>query len=245
MTTKEDPQDVGPFAMAMARAMASREPMKTKEYRDHVFRTEISPQIERWGYEKKFRVQIKDWNNKHQERVFQRALKLLTGCGAIVALVGIRGTGKTTITAQIAIARSWQNYEEGMREDNGCHRRITACSYRKATDLISRYKSIYSDSGSIETESLMASRGFYCRSVELATIDELHECDDQKLKNRVLADILDRRYAAQRDTIIISNQTPEEFQKTTSDSIMSRITEHGQVIPCNWESWRARVSTSI
>lgn len=83
----------------------------------------------------------------------------------------------------------------------------------------------------------MEARAAYCR-LKLAVIDELHECDDQKMKDRVLTDILDRRYSANTDTVLISNQTAEDFQATTSDSVLSRLAQHGAIVPCEWESFR-------
>ena len=50
-----------------------------------------------------------------------RGLKAITNAsfhvprGAIVALIGPRGLGKTSIAAQIALAQAWENYNESIK----------------------------------------------------------------------------------------------------------------------------------
>ena len=104
--------------------------------------------------------------------------------------------------------------------------------------MLQRYKPLYSDFGSVDTEGLMNELDFMCQQQEFLCIDELHDCDDMKAKTRLLTDIVDRRYSRCRDTILIANQKPAEFIASTGDSIISRLTEHGCIIPCDWPSYR-------
>lgn len=165
-----------------------------------------------------------------QAAALKKVKARLKGVGAIVALVGVRGIGKTTLTAAIAQERA---AKEGFPPN---YRTVL---YRQMVSLISKYKPLYSDMGSINIEALTESRDAVCRK-NLLVVDELHECDDQRLKNKILTDIIDRRYADRLDTILISNQTPADFRATTSDSILSRLSEHGTILECKWPSFRVQ-----
>jgi DNA replication protein DnaC len=171
-----------------------------------------------------------EWGGTPQFFVFEQCKSILTGTGAIVVLVGPRGVGKTTIAAQLIIERA-------------CDASLTPAArqppYRKMSDVVALFKPLYSDYGSRNTEKLIQRREDYAR-FPLLVIDEIHECEEQKSKDRVMIDILDRRYAARNDTLLITNQTPREFEDDTDESIISRMREHGRIIECNWESFRVR-----
>lgn len=201
-----------------------------EEADEWIWKNETLPRLRTSGFEARYLTRLLDWNCPEQEAVFRSCVKACIGTGAIVALVGERGTGKTTILAQMARLRA---------EDPLLLPADRSPAYRKMSDLIARFKPLYADFGTTETDKLMSARDALC-SRALLLIDELHECDDQKLKDRVLTDIIDRRYSRKVDTVLVSNQDPEAFQRTTSDSILSRLTEHGLLIPCRWKSHRAK-----
>lgn len=175
-----------------------------------------------------------------QKTVKRQAEELCKGVGAIVALAGVRGTGKTSIASQIAIdrARAWLDFYGMMPEERAGKPPIGMVHYCKATDLVARFKPLFSDFGSIETAALTDARAYECREWALLVIDELHECDDLKMKDRVLTDLIDRRYSARTDTLLISNQSPEDFRTKTNPSVLSRLGQHGRIIACNWRSFR-------
>lgn len=205
------------------------ETVATPEQADQwIWRNEIVPLLKTSGFESRYLVRLTDWDCPEQEGVFRQCLQSCAGKGAIIALVGKRGTGKTTILAQVARHRA---------ENALLPPADRSPAYRKMCDLIARFKPLYADFGTVETDKLMAARDALC-SRTLMFIDELHECDDQKLKDRILTDIIDRRYSRRVDTILVSNQEPAEFQRTTSDSVLSRLSEHGMIIPCRWKSHR-------
>lgn len=216
-------------------------PMSAEEQRRVQFKYDIVPRMKSLGFEERFRIDVRDFKNKDQAKVFKQCSDLLRGNGAIVALVGIRGTGKTTIAAQLAATRirDWLDFHAEAPEDRFDDTVKGMPRYRKATSLISEFKSLYADYGSIGSEELTERREHQCREWPILVIDELHECEEQKMKDRVLTDIIDRRYAALTDTLLVSNQSPEDFKATTNPSILSRLGEHGCIIPCNWQSWRA------
>lgn len=228
--------------VAHLQELAARVPVTDPAiYRAHIFRTEICERMKDFSFDRRFWVDGLLSNPKPKSREAKQAFVMknctdrLKNVGAIIALVGDRGLGKTTIAAQIAIGRLWEDWESRISGGAVTHR-IT--SYRKLTGIVGRLKALYGDFGAINIDTLEGIRD-HLASVELLVVDELNECsDDSKHKDRILTDILDRRYAAKRDSIIITNQTAEEFNATVNPSISSRLNEHGAVIPCKWETFR-------
>lgn len=214
--------------------LASMKPRSSAEMNEWSWRNEIVPRLNDSGLPPRFQRDIVDWPQPGQKKVYELARKALVRIGSIVVLVGPRGVGKTSIAAQLIVDRA-------RNEKLPPWERVPP--YRKMADVVARYKPLYADFGSVETQALMDARDTSCRDQPLLVIDELHECDDQKMKSRVLTDIIDRRYAARNDTVLISNQTPQDFQKNTNDSILSRLSEHGMIIPCNWTSFRKPKNT--
>lgn len=215
------------FVKAVENLLARITPTPQKEYDAWVWKNEVLPHMAAAGYGAEYQREIKLTGK--QQFVLDHCAKLCRKRGAIVALVGPRGTGKTTICAQLALQRArneilppWERRPP----------------YRKMVTLIARYKALYADFGSIDIEKVEERRNQFCELHPLVVIDELHDCEEQRMKTRVLTDIVDRRYSAKNDTIVISNQTEEEFRETTSDSVLSRLEQYGSIIECKWQSFR-------
>ncbi len=217
--------------------LAAIKPRTREEYRAHVLNAEIFPTVKRWGFEDRFHVETLDFH-PDQRTVFDACRRHMNGRGSIVALVGPRGVGKTTVAAQLAIEQAWTNHEEAIKQFGP--RRISHFIYRKCAKIVARYKPIFADFGTVETDRLLDSLDMLCRQQEFLVIDEVHECDDMKFKRLVLTDLIDRRYSCCRDTFLIANQTGEEFAATIGDSILSRLGEHGAILECNWPSFRTQ-----
>lgn len=233
---KPTAEAVTPDALVASFRIEGVPAMSEAEDHSHAWRTYILERLAENRVPDRYRYELTEWQCAPQETTYRHADKLMSGKGAIVALVGERGTGKTTIAAQMIIARAWADWEAIIRDRvSGAY--WTWTPYRKLADLISRYKPLYADYGTRSAEELESGRAAYCRA-PFAVIDELHDCEDIKLRDRLLTDILDRRYSAMRDTLLISNQSVQQFKDTTNDSILSRISEHGSIIPCAWGSWR-------
>jgi DNA replication protein DnaC len=235
----EDVAVAGPEILQALRGMQSLAPRRSAdELRANTLRTEIFPRLERWGFAARYQCEISDWRCDSQRRVFEECRRRLCGVGAVVALIGERGAGKTTIAAQLALARAWEEHRAIYAGESV---RMGTFFYRKATDLVRRLKPLYANFGSIDADRLEASLRALC-AVDVLVIDEMHDLSELAVREALLIDLVDRRYSARKDTLLISNQTPAEWddaQTGTPASIRSRIEEHGCVMPCEWGSWRA------
>jgi DNA replication protein DnaC len=153
-------------------------------------------------------------------RYGQVAAQLRSGVPArkIIALLGIRGTGKT----QLATAAAVEAIEAGK-----------VVRYRKAADLFREIRAHMKDGGDDATVKAMA-------SCWLLVLDEAHERADTEFENRTLISIIDKRYDNMLPTLFISNDTKKEFGARMGNSIVSRMLEVGEVIECDWASFRSK-----
>lgn len=181
-----------------------------------------------------------NWNCEKQERAFNMVSKACSGVGAVVALSGERGTGKTTIAAEHSRLRLESRrayFQVPPMERQHPHPPPAPARYEKLGRLSNIFKPLYADFGSVHSDELAGMLDRWCK-LDLVVIDELHETEDLKTNMRFLVDFVDRRYANRKDTILISNQSPEEFAINVNPSIISRIGHHGGIIRCDWESHR-------
>jgi DNA replication protein DnaC len=160
---------------------------------------------------------------------WQDALQAVTnalGGGSTLALIGRRGTGKT----QIAVEAS--------------RRRLMECKsvlYTLAMDVFIVIKGSYArEAGALETEIIAR----FVRP-SLLVIDEITQRGETDWENRMLTHILDRRYLAERDTILIGNLKADELKANVGASVVSRLNETGGIIECNWQSFREQPTTKI
>ena len=161
------------------------------------------------------------FTNKHQEWANGHKIiadMLCARKGYIVMLYGIRGTGKTRMA--VSIAKLYAQKE--MR-----------ATYCKAIDIFMAIRGTYNGNNKDESEAISE---FIIPS--LLVIDEAQERGNSDWEDRLLTYIIDKRYDALKDTILISNQIKQEFVKSVGQSIASRILETGAVIECKWESFR-------
>lgn len=205
-------------------------PKSAEEIDAWKWQNEIVPHLTASGLPPRFHQIITEWPQSAQRKVLERTEAKLTGTGAIVALVGLRGAGKTTVAAQVIVKRALNTALPPW------HRRPP---YRKLGTLVARFKANYSDFGSIDAERMIQHLDSLTKDHPLVVIDEIHDCEDQKARDRFLIDFIDRRYANLVDTILISNQTVQDFQRTIGESILSRLSEHGAILACNWSSFRS------
>lgn len=139
--------------------------------------------------------------------------------GSTFALVGVRGAGKTQMAVSIALELA-QAYIPSL--------------YCTATEMLMRFKATYKQDAKATEEDIV--KAF--RKPSLLIIDEMNKRAENEWEQRLVFEVLDKRYQDMKDTIIISNQTPVEFCASMGPSLISRINETGGVIECNWESFR-------
>lgn len=239
METTPTDNEIGPLAEKMKEWASRITLVSDEEGRAHDWKEYIVPILADGFFPPRFRQEITTWPHKKQKAVAAKVLELCTGQGAVIAMVGPRGIGKTTIAAQIAIKFAWAWIKWAHSTDPARVKPIGLASYFKLSEIVETLKPAYSDFGSVRDESITRKRDKLC-SMGLLVIDEKHDADALKATTSVLTDIIDRRYATRRDTIIISNQKKEQFEATTSESVLSRLDEHGLIIECEWPSFRVK-----
>lgn len=138
---------------------------------------------------------------------------------AITALLGNRGTGKTWMAC--AVVRDFCQHGR-------------AAIYCKANSFFTRVKASYGPDA-VEDQAFIEA-GFV--KPELLALDEMHERGATEWEDRMLTRLIDLRYDALRPTILISNQTYEEFTARIGESIADRIHDGGAVLVCEWKSLR-------
>lgn len=180
-----------------------------------------------WQWQSSVREQ---WNipTRHEGRSsftnekWKAKLKTVTdllGTGFICGLVGIRGSGKTQLAVEVMKIRlkmfKWVRF----------------CS---AMEFFLKVKSGY---GRNEGPSEIAVIQDFVES-SLLVIDETQERGSTPWEDRLLTFLVNKRYENGCDTILISNERPEDFAKSIGSSIMSRIIETAGIIHFDWESFR-------
>lgn len=148
----------------------------------------------------------------------------MMGDGFIIALLGDRGTGKTQMAAELV--RRW------LRKQNTEHRTLNCPLYAKAMEIFMAIKSSYGSDKSEKDVTLIFTRP------KLLIIDEASERGETDWENRMMTYIIDKRYDAKLDTLLISNQRRDAFLEAVGDSITSRLVETGGIVECNWDSFR-------
>lgn len=157
-------------------------------------------------------------NKKWNESLSTVFKKINTG--SIVVLFGTRGSGKT----QLGVCAIQE----------ACNRGIKS-TYIKATDLFLNMRASYKSDDRTEIEVV---REFCIPG--LLVIDCLENRSDSDFENLLLNHVIDKRYDAMVDTILITNETEEGFSKSMGASIVSRIHETGDKIICDWKSFREK-----
>jgi len=139
--------------------------------------------------------------------------------GVIIALIGGRGSGKTQMAVECirALARDG-------KVSNFC----TAMSF------FMRIKSTYRKDAT-ETESDVIRE---LSNPSLLVIDEIARRSESEWENNLLFELLNRRYNDMLDTIVICNLPKDEFEASMGSSLVSRMTENGGIVDCNWGSFR-------
>lgn len=147
-------------------------------------------------------------------------LQTCLGSGFLVALLGIRGTGKTQMAAELIRFHIWT-------ADN------KHCLYTRAADIFIAIREAYQPNGPGEQDQIQ-------RFVEprLLVIDEVNIRGNSAWEDSLLASLIDKRYGDTTDTLLISNQLETDFRETIGESVYSRLIETGGIVECKWDSFR-------
>lgn len=144
------------------------------------------------------------------------------GGGFAFALLGNRGTGKTQLGVHLIVQSA---------------RLGRTCLYAKAMDFFLTVRATYKSETQTELEAIEA-----FTEPGILVLDELQVRGETEFEDRMLTYMLDKRYDAMRDTILIANLTEKAFRESMGYSISDRLVETGGVIECNWKSFRRKES---
>lgn len=145
-------------------------------------------------------------------------LKSLLGIPATVVLRGGNGPGKTYLASALVI--------------EFCNQGRSAL-YCRAVDFFVMLKSTFGAPGKTVEE---LERRF--RRYELLVLDEIEVRSESVWENNVLRSLIDARYGNIKATVIVTNKTKEELGSYFSNAILSRITDDGAIVNCDWPSLR-------
>ena len=154
------------------------------------------------------------WNLKLE------ALTAKLGTGCTLAFVGDRGPGKTQMSVEL-IRRS-------------C-RAGRSARYATAMEFFLAVRDGFRKDGPSQVEVLSR-----YETPALLVLDEMQVRGDTRWEDQLLTHLIDTRYRARRDTILIANLTHEAFDAAVGPNITGRIIESGGVLSFDWPSFRGR-----
>lgn len=144
--------------------------------------------------------------------------RLLIGTGAIIVLVGDRGSGKTQIAVELMRAGLFKKPKP---------------LYQHAMGFFLSIRATYADSDTSETQQLAK-----YTNTTLLVLDEAHERGGSEWEDRMLRHVIDKRYANMADTVIVANKKRDALMSEMGRSVASRIDECGTFIECVGVNWR-------
>lgn len=153
-----------------------------------------------------------------QLKLEETSLRLCSGF--LIAITGTQGTGKTQFGAAMIV----EACRLGRRSKYAC-----------AMDFFIALKGSFDD-GSKATEASVLNTFI---KPKLLVLDEMDERSESAWENRLLFHMLNQRYNAMLDTLLLSRRTKTEFIASLGASIQSRIQETGGAIHFDWPSYRA------
>jgi DNA replication protein DnaC len=161
---------------------------------------------------------------------YQNALESVSQ-GGLVAFLGGRGTGKTQMAAEIAKEGNWSR-DKGEWNGNAMVANKTAI-YRRAMDIFLDLR----DRSAGHSEQAVLKKLTYCG---LLVIDEFQERGETPFEDRIIINLLDKRYNDQRPTILIANLDRAGLSAMLSPSVKDRMRENGRSFLFDWKSYRAK-----
>lgn len=148
------------------------------------------------------------------------------GSGAIWAILGEWGTGKT---------------QEAVEVIRSAILRLMSARFTTAIDFFVYLRSPYSDAGAARDEGAVIAD--FVRP-DLLVIDDAHVRADTDFENRLLHHVIDKRHIQLKETILTSNQSADVFTDTMGGAIIDRMCAAGGIIECEWPSFRGKDSSN-
>lgn len=173
-----------------------------------------------WNIPKRH-FELKEADRTAEWGAVEKKLTERIGKGYLMALVGVRGAGKTQLGVEVA------------KETTN---RLKSALYCTAMEFFLDIKSSYrKDADRSESDVIYD----YTRPLFLI-IDEFAKRGETDWENRLLFHVLDKRYQDCKDTLLIVNQEKKDFNEMIGPSLASRMQETGGIIECNWKSYRTK-----
>ena len=154
--------------------------------------------------------------------------------GFLNVLTGPRGTGKTQMGVELMAERISEAVENHLLTERYFLAPPLPALYSLVMDFFIELKSTY-NRNTLKTEEQVMDKFTKPR---LLVLDEFTIRGETKWEDDVLFSMIDKRYQAQKDTLLIANLKPEEVVPSLGASNASRLTECGGIIHCNWKSFR-------
>lgn len=145
-------------------------------------------------------------------------LAAMADFGGMYALVGVRGAGKTHLACALV--------------HEFCRLGKSAV-YHRTMDIFLDIKRTFDKGNGSQADVVER----YAKP-KLLVLDEIQVRSDTEWEDVILTDLIDRRYAAMKSTLMIANLTPKDFCQRIGSSVTSRLTETGGIIVCDWPSFR-------
>lgn len=178
-----------------------------------------------------FELYGEEWN-----RACKRAIEIAENGGIIIAH-GRRGSGKTQIAYEVAKRANFPNpYTLKKTWQFSSRPEFRPAIYTKAMDIFIDLKNSFSRPKEPSEKEIIGN----LVAASFLVIDEAHVRGETKYEDDKLTHIIDKRYDAMRATMLITNLEKHDFAATLSPSILSRISEIGGGIECNWGTYRTK-----
>jgi len=186
------------------------------------------------------------WGDRYTEEIelhgaewlaaFETA-KPIIASGGIIAMVGDRGPGKTQMAAELARLGEWKPDKKQFTRGDGLvvHHGKTAL-YRRAMDIFIELAHVRKNHVKSSEKEVLDKLG----DVGLLVIDEFQEKPETEFTARAISNMIDKRYASKRPTIIIANLKRNELFASLGASVVNRARENGKSIEFNWPSYRTQ-----
>lgn len=158
------------------------------------------------------------------------------GTGFLFLLCGIRGSGKTQMGIEIMSEKITKSVDLTLASPNYLIAPTFPALYVPAIDFFMDVKATYRKASIKDAKAVIAD---YLKP-EVLVVDEITVRGETKWEDDLFFSMVDRRYSAMKDTILIANLKPAEVAASVGASIASRMQECGGIINCDWESFRSK-----